>query len=54
MLSTHQPLSNRAVTEYQQIYKQEFGEEISSEEAKEQGIRLLRLFNIIYKPIKQR
>ena len=46
-------LSEEAVLEYQQIYKKEFGEEISLEEAKEQGTKLLKLFSIIYRPIKK-
>ncbi len=46
-----QSISNEAVEEYQRIYKSEFGMEIPSEEAKEQGIKLLILFDIIYKPI---
>jgi hypothetical protein len=44
-------LSKQAVMDYQKIYKQTFGEEISYEEAERQGIRLLRLFRIIYRPI---
>lgn len=47
-------LSEMAVLEYQQIYKKEFGEEISLEEAAEQGTKLLRLFDIIYGPIKKK
>lgn len=46
-------ISNEAVLEYQKIYKQEFGEEISFEEALEQGMKLLRLFDIIYKPVPE-
>ncbi len=44
-------LSNQAVTEFKKIYKKEFGEEISDKEALEKGEKLLRLFQIIYKPI---
>lgn len=46
-------LSAAAVSEYQENYKREFGEEISFEEAKEQGMRLLKLFDIVYKPINK-
>ena len=46
-----QSISNEAIEEYQRIYKSEFGEDITFEEAKEQGNKLLRLFDIIYKPI---
>lgn len=37
--------------EYQELYKKEFGEEIIYAEAEQQGIKLLRLFNLIYRPI---
>lgn len=52
MLPITQTISNKAITEYQQIYQQEFGILITEEEAKEQGLKLLRLFDIIYKPLK--
>lgn len=44
-------LSREAILEYQEIYKKEFGQEISYDDAREQGTKLLRLFNLIYKPI---
>ena len=44
-------LSKQAIKEYKEIYKKAFGEEISDQEAYEQGSRLLRLFKAIYKPI---
>ncbi len=44
-------LSKKAITEYQEIYKKEFGVEINEQEAKEQGTSLLRLFKLIYQPI---
>lgn len=46
-------LSRKAVEEYQMIYKKTFGEEISYDQALEQGIRLLRLMKMIYSPIKK-
>ncbi|MBU3922995.1 hypothetical protein KJ684_02035 [Patescibacteria group bacterium] len=46
-------LSKEAIDEYKDIYKKEFGEEISDEEAKEQGTKLLSLFKIIYRPIPE-
>ena len=39
-------LSKEAIEEFKQIYKEEFGEEISNQEAYEQGIRLITLFKI--------
>ena len=44
-------LSRQALNDFKSIYKQEFGEDISDQEAKEKGEKLLRLFDIIYKPI---
>ena len=44
-------LSKKAIEEYKAIYKKEFGKDITDAEAEEQGMRLLRLFQIIYKPI---
>lgn len=47
-------LSKKAVEEYQEIYKKTYGEEISYEQAAQQGMGLLRLFKIIYRPINKR
>lgn len=44
-------LSKEAIEEYKQIYKEKFGEEISDEEAREQGENLISLFRVIYHPI---
>ncbi|OGK50778.1 hypothetical protein A3A55_04510 [Candidatus Roizmanbacteria bacterium RIFCSPLOWO2_01_FULL_40_14] len=44
-------LSKKAIGEYKAIYKKQFGKDITDAEAEEQGMRLLRLFQIIYKPI---
>lgn len=46
-------LSKKAVLEYQQIYKKEYGEEITYQEALKQATRLLMLFKAIYRPIKR-
>jgi hypothetical protein len=42
----------KSVLEFQRIYKKNFGAEISFDEAREQGMRLLELFKIVYKPLK--
>ncbi len=47
-------LNKQAIEEYQKIYKEEFGEEISEDEAIEQGERLIQLFKVIYKPIPEK
>ncbi len=44
-------LPREAILEYQEIYKKEFGHDISYDDAREQGTKLLRLFGLIYKPI---
>ncbi len=44
-------LSKEAIVEYQKIYKDLYGKDISFEKAMEGGKKLLRLFRIIYCPI---
>ena len=44
-------LSKEAIEEYKQIYKKNFGKEISDEEAREQGENLIALFRVICRPI---
>ncbi|HEX3033940.1 MAG TPA: hypothetical protein VHT73_02260 [Thermodesulfobacteriota bacterium] len=41
-------LSKEAIEEFKEIYRKKFGEVISDEEAYEKGLRLLRLFKLIY------
>lgn len=43
-------LSDKQISEFQEIYKEHFGTEISKEDARENGIKLLRLVELIYKP----
>lgn len=44
-------LSKDAIEEFKAIYKKEFGEDISDEEALEKGTELINLFKVIYRPI---
>lgn len=44
-------LSDKAIKEFQGLYKKRFGKEISREEAYEQGVKLIRLTELIYKPM---
>lgn len=44
-------ISNEQIIRYQALYKNRFGREISREEAYEQGIKLIRLVELIYKPM---
>lgn len=42
-------LPKQAIEEYQKIFKEEFGQDITTAEAEEQGTRLLRLFELLIK-----
>lgn len=44
-------LSAEAIREYKEIYKAEFGVELSDTEAEKQGLRLLRLFALLLPPL---
>ncbi|MFA6492655.1 MAG: hypothetical protein WCV58_00745 [Patescibacteria group bacterium] len=44
-------LTDDEITQFQAIYRQQFGKEISQEDARERGTKLVRLFEIIYKPM---
>jgi hypothetical protein len=44
-------LSQKAIDEFRTIYKKEFGEEITDDEAQEMGQGLLRILDIIYRPL---
>ena len=44
-------LSEKAIEEFRDLHKKHFGIEISREDAYEQGYKLVRLFEIIYKPL---
>mgnify|MGYP001580821903 CR=1 FL=1 len=46
-------ISEKALKEFKQIWKEDFGEEISDEKATELGINLLTLFDHIYRPVKK-
>lgn len=40
-------LSPQAIQEFKQIYREEYGKEISDDEAREAGTRLVRVFKVI-------
>jgi hypothetical protein len=46
-------LSNERITKFMALYKNRFGREISREEAYEQGAKLMRLVELIYKPMTE-
>lgn len=46
-------LSTEQITQFQTLYKNRFGKEISREEALEKGAKLIRLVEIIYEPMTE-
>ena len=46
-------LSPESVKKYQELYRKRFGKEISQEKAYEEGMKLIRLMKVIYRPIKK-
>jgi len=46
-------LSHEQITKFQTLYQNRFGKKISREEAYEQGVKLIRLIELIYKPMTE-
>ena len=46
-------ISKESLEEFKKIYKKEFGEEISDQEAFERATNLLNLYRILYKPDRE-
>lgn len=44
-------LTNEQVSQFQELWKKNFGIEITKELAYEKGVKLMRLMSIIYKPM---
>lgn len=44
-------ISNEAIRGYQKIFNKHYGIWLSDDQARDQAIRLLRVFKLIYKPI---
>jgi hypothetical protein len=44
-------ISQKALEEFKDIWRKQFGEEISDKDAYEEAICLLRLFKVIYRPL---
>ena len=47
-------LSKKQIKKFQALYKKRLGKEISRGEALEQGIKLVHLMKLIYKPMNKR
>lgn len=46
-------LTDEQVTSFQSLYKKNFGEEISKEQAYTEAVKLIQLVQAVYKPIKK-
>ena len=46
-------LSDEQITKFQTLYKNRFGKEIGREEAYGQGAKLIRLVELVYKPMTE-
>jgi len=46
-------LTNEQITEFQKLYEKHFGKKIDRQEAYEKGIKLIRLVELIYKPMSE-
>ena len=46
-------LSDEQITKFQNLYKNRFGKDISREEAYEKGAKLIRLVQLVYKPMTE-
>lgn len=46
-------LDDEQIRKFQTLYKSRFGKEISREEAYEKGAKLVRLMELIYKPMTE-
>ena len=46
-------ISDAALREFQEIWREEIGTEISDEKAMEEATQLLTLFDAVYRPIKK-
>ena len=44
-------MTNKALQEFKQIYRAEFGEELSDQEAMEKATKFLNLMRVIMRPI---
>jgi len=44
-------LDDKDIAEFQRIYREQFGKDISKQDALEQGIKLITLMKVIYKPM---
>lgn len=46
-------LTDEQIIKYQTLYKNRFGKDISREQAYEEGAKLIRLVELVYKPMTE-
>ena len=46
-------ISDQKISEFQELYKNNFGEDISTDKAREMGTKLITLLEVVYKPCTQ-
>jgi hypothetical protein len=44
-------ISSEAIEEFKKIYKEEFGDDLTDDQAQECGLRVLRLFQLLLQPL---
>ncbi|MFH1401496.1 MAG: hypothetical protein ABIG40_00855 [Parcubacteria group bacterium] len=47
-------ISDEQIEKFQALYKKHFSEELNKEEAYEKGAKLLRMVQLVYKPITEK
>lgn len=47
-------LSQKAISDFKQIYLKKFNQQLSDEKANELGVELLEFFKLIYRPIPKK
>ena len=52
-IASNTMLTEQQVTKYQELYKKRFGKEISRDVALEDGLKLIRIMQLTYRPIRK-
>lgn len=47
-------ISEAQLTSFKALYKQHFGEELNQEDALEEALKLVRMMQLVYKPITKK
>jgi hypothetical protein len=46
-------LSETAIKEFMEIYKEKYGDELTFKEGKDQAMKLLQVFRVVFKPVNK-